>query len=41
MRTQSLTRGSILTSLIFFAVPVLLALLLQAAYGAADLIIVG
>ena len=41
MRTQSLTRGSILTSLIFFAVSVLLALLLQAAYGAADLIIVG
>ena len=41
MRTQSLTRGNILTALISFAVPVLLALLLQAAYGAADLIIVG
>lgn len=38
---QSLTTGNILTSLISFAFPVLLALFLQAMYGAADLIIVG
>lgn len=38
---QSLTQGNILKSLITFAVPVLLALFLQAMYGAADLIIVG
>lgn len=38
---QTLTQGSILKTLITFAFPVVLALLLQAAYGAADLIIVG
>ena len=36
-----LVHGNILKSLISFAIPVLLALLLQAMYGAADLIIVG
>lgn len=40
-REQTLTQGNILKTLITFAFPVLLALLLQAAYGAADLIIVG
>ena len=38
---RSLTQGNILRSLISFAFPVLLALFLQAMYGAADLIIVG
>ena len=37
----SLTKGSILKSLFGFAIPILLALLLQALYGAADLIVVG
>ena len=41
MKEQTLTRGNILHSLLKFAVPVLLALFLQAMYGAADLIIVG
>lgn len=41
MKPQSLTQGNILKSLITFAFPVLLALFLQAMYGAADLIIVG
>ena len=40
-KQTSLTEGSILKSLISFAFPVLLALFLQAMYGAADLIIVG
>lgn len=39
--TNSLVRGKILPSLLGFALPVLLALFLQAMYGAADLIIVG
>ena len=38
---QSLIAGNILATLISFAFPVLLALFLQAMYGAADLIIVG
>lgn len=38
---NKLTHGNILKSLISFAFPVLLALFLQAMYGAADLIIVG
>lgn len=38
---QNLLQGNILRSLISFAFPVLLALFLQAMYGAADLIIVG
>lgn len=37
----ALTRGGILGALVTFALPVLLALFLQAMYGAADLIIVG
>ena len=36
--TYSLTGGPILPSLLSFAFPVLLALFLQAMYGAADLI---
>ncbi len=40
-KEQSLIKGNILGSLISFAFPVLLALFLQAMYGAADLIIVG
>lgn len=41
MKEHNLTEGSILSSLVSFAFPVLLALFLQAMYGAADLIIVG
>lgn len=41
MIQRNLTQGSILKSLLSFAFPVLLSLLLQAMYGAADLIIVG
>lgn len=37
----ALIRGNILAALVRFALPVLLALFLQAMYGAADLIIVG
>lgn len=40
-KEQSLIQGNILKTLISFAFPVLLALFLQAMYGAADLIIVG
>lgn len=40
-RTNNFTEGSILKGLIRFAVPVLLALFLQALYGAVDLLIVG
>lgn len=40
-KEQSLLQGNILKTLISFAFPVLLALFLQAMYGAADLIIVG
>ena len=40
-KEQSLIQGNILQSLISFAFPILLALFLQAMYGAADLIIVG
>ena len=38
---QAFTEGKILPSLIFFALPVLLALFLQTMYGAVDLLIVG
>lgn len=38
---NSLISGNIITSLFFFAVPVLLTLFLQAMYGGADLIVVG
>ena len=41
MKEKNLLEGKILNSLISFAFPVLLALFLQAMYGAADLIIVG
>ncbi len=41
VKEQNLTEGNILKSLILFAFPVLMALFLQAMYGAADLIIVG
>lgn len=40
-KTSGLLQGNILKSLVAFAFPVLLALFLQAMYGAADLIIVG
>lgn len=40
-QTNTLTQGNLFRSLISFAFPVLLALFLQAMYGAADLIIVG
>ena len=40
-RTNNFTQGRILSPLIRFCFPVLLALLLQAMYGAVDLIIVG
>ncbi|MDO5292374.1 MAG: MATE family efflux transporter [bacterium] len=41
MKKQSLTQGHILRSLMTFAFPVLLALFLQAMYGAVDLFVVG
>ncbi len=40
-RTQNFTEGKIFSPLIRFALPVLLALFLQAMYGAVDLLIVG
>lgn len=40
-REQNFTEGKIFSPLIRFALPVLLALFLQAMYGAADLLIVG
>ena len=40
-REHDFTRGPILPSLLRFALPVLLALLLQAMYGAVDLQVVG
>ena len=40
-REQSFTQGAILPTLLRFALPVLLALLLQAMYGAVDLQVVG
>ena len=40
-REHDFTRGPILSSLLRFALPVLLALLLQAMYGAVDLQVVG
>lgn len=41
MKEENLTQGKILKSLLSFAAPVLLALFLQAMYGAVDLLIVG
>lgn len=40
-KSADFTQGKILTPLLGFAVPVLLAMLLQAMYGAVDLLIVG
>ena len=40
-KSQNLTQGAILGTLIRFALPVLLALVLQALYGAVDLLVVG
>lgn len=40
-KQSSLVEGSVFGSLIRFAVPVLGALILQAAYGAVDLLVVG
>ena len=40
-KEQNFTQGPILSALLKFALPVLLALLLQAMYGAVDLLIVG
>ncbi len=40
-KTNNLTSGSILKSLIAFTIPILLSMLLQTAYGTADLYIVG
>ena len=40
-REHDFTQGPILSSLLRFALPVLLALLLQAMYGAVDLQVVG
>ena len=40
-RVQNFTEGKIVTPLLKFAAPVLLALFLQAMYGAVDLLIVG
>ena len=41
MSTHSLTEGSILRPLLKFAIPVIIALILQSLYGAVDLMIVG
>ena len=41
MEKNSFTSGKILSPLLRFAFPVLLALLLQAMYGAVDLLVVG
>jgi Na+-driven multidrug efflux pump len=41
MKELDLTQGNIYKTMIKFAVPFLLATLLQACYGAADLLIVG
>lgn len=40
-KTQNFTEGSIFAPLVRFALPVLLALLLQTMYGAVDLLVVG
>ncbi|MFA6829099.1 MAG: MATE family efflux transporter [Bacilli bacterium] len=41
MKENQLTQGNILKSLLRFAIPILLALFLQAMYGAVDLLVVG
>ena len=40
-KTADFTQGSILKKLVAFMMPVLGALILQAAYGAVDLLVVG
>lgn len=40
-KTQNFTEGKILSPLIKFTIPILLAILLQALYGAVDLLVVG
>ena len=40
-QNDSLTEGNIFRTLIRFALPVLLALFLQALYGGVDLLVVG
>lgn len=40
-KTRDFTEGKILQPLLLFALPVLLALFLQAMYGAVDLMVVG
>ena len=40
-KDRNFTQGNIIKSLLLFALPVLLALFLQAMYGAVDLLIVG
>lgn len=39
--TKNLTQGNVLSTLLKFAIPVLLAMFLQALYGGVDLLIVG
>ena len=41
MRVPNFTEGKILSPLVRFALPVLLALFLQTMYGAVDLLVVG
>ena len=41
MHNPDFTEGKILSRLVRFALPVLLALFLQAMYGAVDLLVVG
>ena len=41
MNKNNLTEGNIVTTLIFFAVPFLMANVLQSLYGAVDLFVVG
>ena len=38
---KNLTQGNVLSTLLKFAVPVLLAMILQALYGGVDLLVVG
>lgn len=41
MNNKSFTSGGVLSSLIKFAIPVLVAMFLQSLYGAVDLLVVG
>lgn len=40
-KTQTLAQGKVFPNLIYFTIPILLSILLQTAYGTADLLIVG